>query len=72
MALLATSPGSMGASSVLATAVKSDSFFDGELKASLSIPSFFDNFDSENQKLKHHELDEKLRDAVSHLNHLKS
>jgi len=41
------------------------------VKASLSIPSLFDNFDSENQVLKHEELDEQLRDAVSHLNHLK-
>ncbi|WP_278381868.1 NADPH-dependent FMN reductase [Pseudoalteromonas distincta] len=71
MVLLATSPGSMGASSVLATAVQSAPYFDGVVKASLSIPSFFDNFDSEKQKLKHQELDEKLRDAVSHLDHLK-
>ena len=71
MVLLATSPGSMGASNVLATAVQSAPYFDGVVKASLSIPSFFDNFDSETQKIKHEELDEKLRDAVSHLNHFK-
>jgi hypothetical protein len=68
MVLLATSSGSAGASSVLTTAVQSSPYFDGEVKASLSIPSFFDNFDSKKQKLKHGELDEKLRDAVSHLN----
>jgi len=71
MVLLATSPGSMGASSVLATALQSAPYFDGVVKASLSIPSFFDNFDGEKQELKHEELDEQLRDAVSHLNHLK-
>jgi len=71
MVLLATSPGSMGASSVLATAIQSAPYFDGVVKASLSIPSFFDNFDTEKQLLKHEELDEQLRDAVSHLNHLK-
>ncbi|MFT6987519.1 MAG: chromate reductase [Psychromonas sp.] len=71
MVLLATSPGSMGASSVLATAVQSAPYFNGIIKASLSIPSFFDNFDNEKQRLKHEELDEQLKDAVSHLNHLK-
>lgn len=71
MVLLATSPGSMGASSVLATAIQSAPYFDGVVKASLSIPSFFDNFDSEKKELKHEELDEQLRDAISHLNHLK-
>ncbi|WDE01672.1 NADPH-dependent FMN reductase [Thalassomonas actiniarum] len=71
MVLLSTSPGSMGASSVLATAIQSAPYFNGIVKASLSIPSFFDNFDSEKQQLKHQELDEQLKDAVSHLNHLK-
>ncbi|ABV38223.1 FMN reductase, NADPH-dependent [Shewanella sediminis HAW-EB3] len=71
MVLLATSPGSMGASNVLATAIQSAPYFDGVVKASLSIPSFFDNFDSEKKELKHEELDEQLRDAISHLNHLK-
>lgn len=71
MVLLATSPGSMGASSVLATAVQSAPYFDGIVKASLSIPNFFENFDSDKQRLKHEELDQQLRDTVSHLNHLK-
>lgn len=70
MVLLATSPGSMGASSVLNAAIESAPYFNGVVKASLSIPSFYDNFDNETQKLKHQELDEKLRDAVSHLDHL--
>jgi len=61
----------MGASSVLATSIQSAPYFDGVVKASLSIPSFFDNFDSETQELTHEELDEQLRDAISHLNHLK-
>ncbi|WDE08072.1 NAD(P)H-dependent oxidoreductase [Thalassomonas viridans] len=71
MVLLATSPGSMGASNVLATAIQSAPHFNGVVKASLSIPSFFDNFDREKQCLTHPELDEQLKDAVSHLNHLK-
>mgnify|MGYP002397431970 CR=1 FL=1 len=71
MVLLSTSPGSMGGASVLATAVQSAPYFDGKVKASLSIPSFYDNFDIEKQLLTHQELNEKLKDAVSHLDHLK-
>ena len=71
MVLLATSPGSMGASSVLAAAVQSAPYFDGVVKASLSIPSFYDNFDSEKQRLTHDELNVQLKDAISHLDYLK-
>jgi len=71
MVLLATSPGSRGGSSVLATAVQSAPFFNGVVKASLSIPSFHDNFDSDKQVLKHEELNEQFVDAISHLDHLK-
>jgi len=71
MVLFSTSPGSLGGANILATAVNSMPHFDGIVKASLSIPSFYDNFDSEKQILKHEELNEKFKDAVSHLNHLK-
>ncbi len=69
MVLLSTSPGARGGASVLATAVQSAPFFDGIVKAELAIPSFYDNFDQHKQVLKHQELDEQLKDAVSHLNH---
>ena len=58
MVLLSTSPGSMGAASVLASAIQSAPYFNGVVKASLSIPNFFDNFDSEKQVLTHQELNE--------------
>jgi len=45
MIMLATSPGPGGAASVLATAVASAPYFDGVVKASLSVPRFYDNFD---------------------------
>jgi len=45
--LLATSPGAGGASSVLNTAMTSAPFFSGNVKGSLSVPSFYDNFDLE-------------------------
>jgi chromate reductase len=71
MVFLATSPGPRGGSSVLATALQAAPYFDGEVKASLSIPSFYDNFDIDKQVLKHEELNEQLIDAISHLDHLR-
>jgi len=70
MVLLSTSPGARGGASVLAAAVQSMPHFNGKVEASLSIPSFYDNFDSEKLRLTHEELDEQFKDAVSHLNHL--
>ncbi|MBD1574946.1 NAD(P)H-dependent oxidoreductase [Vibrio sp. S11_S32] len=49
---LATSPGPSGAKSVLAQATGSAPFFHAEVKASVSIPSFFDVFDIESGKPK--------------------
>ena len=71
MVLLSTSPGSMGGSTVLAAAVTSAPHFNGIVKASLSIPSFYDNFDSKKNVLTHEELNEQFKDAISHLDHLK-
>jgi chromate reductase len=65
MLMLATSPGPGGASSVLAAASGSAPYFAGDVKATLSIPSFFDNFDVEIGKLKNIELNEKLQQAVA-------
>jgi len=42
---LSTSPGPAGAANVLATAVQSAPHFSADLRASLSVPSFHDNFD---------------------------
>jgi NAD(P)H-dependent FMN reductase len=67
LVLLATSPGPGGAATVLAAAVGSAPFFDGDVKAHLSIPSFYDNFDMENGQLKNAELSEKLASAMSML-----
>ncbi|WP_448211740.1 NADPH-dependent FMN reductase [Colwellia sp. MEBiC06753] len=64
---LATSPGPSGAQSVLSTAVNSAPFFDANVKASLSIPQFFDNFDVESQKLTNAEMNQQLQAAVNQL-----
>ena len=65
MVLLATSPGPGGAGSVLAAATASAPYFAGDVKASVSIPSFFDNFDSEQQTLTNPALVDKLQNALS-------
>jgi chromate reductase len=67
MILLATSPGPGGASSVLATAIASAPFFDGVVKASLSVPSFYDNFDVEQGRIKNDEINTQLLTAVNSL-----
>jgi len=67
MILLATSPGPGGASSVLAMAIASASFFDGKVKASLSVPSFYDNFDAEQGRISNDEINRQLLTAVNSL-----
>ena len=67
MLLLATSPGAGGAVTVLAAATGSAPYFSGEVKASLSVPSFFDNFDADKASLSNTELDLKLKAAVQSL-----
>jgi len=47
MVLLSTSPGGKGGASVLAQAVNSASYFEGEVLGSLAIPSFYEHFDVE-------------------------
>jgi len=67
MVLLSTSPGPGGAKSVLESAVNSAPFFGADVKASLSIPSFFDNFDTEAGSLNDDGFGPKLKEAVSSL-----
>ena len=58
MVLLSTSPGSRGGANVLTAAKALSSRFAGEVKASVSIPGFYENFDMESKKLNNSELDE--------------
>ncbi|MEO6974458.1 MAG: NAD(P)H-dependent oxidoreductase [Gallionella sp.] len=67
MVLLSTSPGARGGSSVLAAATSSAPFFAGHVKASLSIPSFYENFDVEHGTLRNAEIKARLVEAVGHL-----
>jgi len=67
MVLLATSPGPGGANTVLSVATGSATYFAGDVKASLSIPSFFDNFDSEKQEITNQVLLDELKSALAQL-----
>ena len=61
VAMLSTSPGPGGAGNVLNTATGSAPYFNGVLKASLSVPSFYDNFDVEQNALKNPEIQTQLQ-----------
>lgn len=67
MVLLSTSPGARGGASVLAAATGSAPFFGGDVKASLAIPNFHENFDIERSVLRNAELNADLLEAVSRL-----
>lgn len=67
MVMLATSPGPGGAASVLASATTSAAFFNGEVKASLSIPNFYDNFNSEQGRVINTQINKTLLHAVNKL-----
>ena len=64
MVLLSTSPGGRGGANVMATAEAQVPRFGGEVRATLSIPSFQDNFDSEKGELSDPEFKAKLGEAV--------
>ena len=65
MLMLATSPGPGGAGSVLAAASGSAPYFAADVKASISIPSFYDNFDVATGKLTNPELIDQLTTATT-------
>lgn len=67
MLILATSPGPGGASSVMAQAKTSAPYFKGEVIDSVSVPSFYKNYDSENNTITDPEIQKQLSDAVNNL-----
>ncbi|MGX1924482.1 NADPH-dependent FMN reductase [Vibrio sp. NH-7] len=64
---LATSSGPGGAQTVLAAAVASAPYFGAEVKASVSVPSFYDNFDFETGSINNPEIAAEIKQAVSQL-----
>ncbi len=67
MVILATSPGAGGAASVLGLAKASASFFGADVKADLSIASFYDVFDVEKGCIKDVDVQEQLHTALATL-----
>lgn len=67
MVMLSTSPGPGGAQSVLSAAVNSAPYFAADVKASVSVPSFFDNFDNEQQRITNSDIQLQLEQAVASL-----
>lgn len=67
MLLLATSPGPGGAAGGLAMATESAPHFGGDVKASISVPSFHDNFDSALGLITNAEINAQLLSAVTAL-----
>lgn len=65
MLALSTSPGGGGAGSVLAQAMQSAQFFGADIKGSLSVPAFYDNFDMATGTLNNAELAAKLDAEVA-------
>lgn len=64
---LATSPGPGGAQSVLAAAKGSAPFFGGNVKASVSVPSFYDNFDLASGQVTNEGIATEIQQAVATL-----
>ncbi|MGR5131512.1 NADPH-dependent FMN reductase [Vibrio alfacsensis] len=64
---LATSPGPGGAQTVLAAATGSAPHFGADVKASLSVPSFYDNFDLETGEFRNADIAEQLETVVAAL-----
>ena len=67
MVLLATSPGGRGGSSVLAAATESAPYFGCDVRGTLSVPSFNDNFDTAAGRLHAGEMAQALRGVLANL-----
>ena len=65
MVLMATSPGGRGGANVLKTAVESAPHFGMDVKGSVSVPKFQENFDSEAGELTNAELVAKVDEVLS-------
>ena len=65
MVLLATSPGGRGGSSVLDLALSQIPRFGGDIRGSVSVPMFFENFDVERETITNAEIDQQLRAALN-------
>lgn len=65
--LLSTSPGDRGGASVLEIAVNSVPRFAADVRGSMSLPAFYDNFDQESGQVINPNLDNQLRTLMAEL-----
>ena len=65
--ILSTSPGQGGGASVLGAAIHSAPFFAMNVKGSLSVGSFYDVFDVENNRITDDAINEKLKSTLQNL-----
>lgn len=65
--LLSTSPGGRGGKSVLELATNAIPRFGGDVRASLSIPNFYENFDIDRLELSNTELKAELVSSIAKL-----
>ena len=64
MLLMATSPGGRGGKRVLEIAEAAFPRYGGDIRATFSLPKFYENFDVENGKISNAEFDQQLRQTV--------
>jgi len=62
--MLSTSPGEGGANNVLSMAINSAPFFGGSVLGSLSVPSYYENFDNETNELINPDLAAQLKELL--------
>ncbi len=67
MVLLSASPGGRGGVGVMASASASVPHFGGEVKATFSLPTFYDNFDVDSGVIKNPKLDAELKTTMAKL-----
>lgn len=67
MLLMATSDGKRGGTNVLEIAKNAFPRYGADIKATFSLPSFYENFDVEKGKISNAELDEAIKKIVSEL-----
>jgi NAD(P)H-dependent FMN reductase len=67
MIILSTSPGPGGAKAVFGAAVDSMPFFGAIVVGSMSVPSFFENFDMEKLSFKNSDLESKMLEIINKL-----
>jgi len=67
MVLLSTSPGGRGGKSVMELALSQIPRFGGDIRASVSMPSFGENFDSEAGRVSNPEIADEIKTAIKRL-----